>query len=95
MRIVGTPEVARTELRQSAPVAPTERAADTQAAAAQARAAAAPVTTSRVTAGASAPVDHERVALIRKALEENRYPLVPAEIADALIAANLYGIVGQ
>jgi len=38
--------------------------------------------------------DAERVAEIRKAIEENRYPLVPAKIADAVIAAKLYGIVG-
>jgi len=33
------------------------------------------------------PVDRERVAEIRKALEEGRYPLVPTRIADAMIAA--------
>ncbi|RYY37097.1 MAG: flagellar biosynthesis anti-sigma factor FlgM [Sphingomonadales bacterium] len=38
--------------------------------------------------------DAERVAEIRKAIEDGRYPLVPAKIADALIAAKLYGIVG-
>lgn len=37
--------------------------------------------------------DTERVAQIRKAIAEDRYPLVPAKIADALIAAKLYGIV--
>lgn len=35
------------------------------------------------------PVDGDRVAEIRKALEDGRYPLVPAEIADAMIAAQL------
>ena len=35
------------------------------------------------------PIDHERVDEIRKALAEGSYPLVPAEIADALIAAQL------
>lgn len=44
--------------------------------------------------GDAAPTfDTERVAEIRKAIEEDRYPLVPARIADALIAAKLYGIV--
>lgn len=38
-------------------------------------------------AGAEAPVDHDRVAQIRKAIEEGRYPVVPAKIADAMIAA--------
>lgn len=36
-----------------------------------------------------APVDAERVAQIRKAIETGRYPVVPARIADAMIAAGL------
>lgn len=40
-----------------------------------------------ITAGDSAPVDSDRVAVIRKAVEEGRYPVVPARIADAMIAA--------
>lgn len=43
---------------------------------------------------AGPPFDADRVAEIRKAIEEDRYPMVPAKIADALIAAKLYGIVG-
>lgn len=38
---------------------------------------------------ATPPVDRERVAEIRKALEEGRYPLVPTRIADAMIAARV------
>lgn len=38
-------------------------------------------------------VDADRVAEVRKAIAEDRYPLVPAKIADALIAAKLFGIV--
>ncbi|WP_299196363.1 flagellar biosynthesis anti-sigma factor FlgM [uncultured Erythrobacter sp.] len=42
---------------------------------------------------ASPPVDTDRVAQIRKALQEGSYPLLPAEIADAMIAARLsFGI---
>ena len=37
--------------------------------------------------------DTERVAQVRKAIEDGRYPLVPAKIADAIIAAKLYGVV--
>lgn len=40
-------------------------------------------------AGGEAPVDAERVAEIRKAIDEGSYPLVPARIADAMIAASL------
>lgn len=35
------------------------------------------------------PVDAERVGLIRKAVENGTYPVVPAQIADAIIAAGL------
>lgn len=41
----------------------------------------------RVGAGAQPPFDQERVAEIRKAVEEGRYPVVPTRIADAIIAA--------
>ena len=33
------------------------------------------------------PVDNDRVAEIRSALRDGTYPLVPAKIADAIIAA--------
>lgn len=52
------------------------------------------VATAITTADSGAPVDADRVSEIRKALEEGRYPLVPAKIADAMIAAELYGTVG-
>lgn len=42
----------------------------------------------RVSAG-SVPVDDNRVAQIREALREGSYPIVPARIADAMIAARL------
>ena len=35
------------------------------------------------------PVDADRVATIKRALQEGRYPVVPAKIADQLIAAQL------
>ncbi|HET9630157.1 MAG TPA: flagellar biosynthesis anti-sigma factor FlgM [Novosphingobium sp.] len=35
------------------------------------------------------PVDADRVALIRKAIETGAYPIIPAKIADAMIAAGL------
>ncbi|MFN4112574.1 MAG: flagellar biosynthesis anti-sigma factor FlgM [Sphingomonadaceae bacterium] len=35
------------------------------------------------------PVDQDRVAEIRAALRDGSYPLVPARIADAMIAARL------
>ncbi|MFM5907106.1 MAG: flagellar biosynthesis anti-sigma factor FlgM [Novosphingobium sp.] len=35
------------------------------------------------------PIDNERVAEVRKAVEAGTYPLVPAKVADAIIAAGL------
>ena len=35
------------------------------------------------------PVNAERVDEIRRAIESGRYPLVPARVADAMIAAGL------
>ena len=34
-----------------------------------------------------APIDSDRVALIREAVEAGEYPVLPARIADAMIAA--------
>lgn len=45
-------------------------------------------TTQALSAGA-APVDTDRVALIRKAVESGTYPVLPAKIADAMIAAGM------
>lgn len=53
------------------------------------------VATGFAKAGPTPMFDAERVAQIRKAIEQDRYPLVPAKIADAIIAAKLYGIVGS
>ena len=39
------------------------------------------------------PIDNDRVQQIRQALKDGSYPLVPTEIADAIIAAQLsFGI---
>lgn len=40
-------------------------------------------------AASGPPVDSDRVTEIRNALREGSYPLVPAKIADAMIAAQL------
>ena len=36
-----------------------------------------------------APVDSERVAVIRRAVEQGDYPVIPTRIADAMIAAGM------
>lgn len=37
----------------------------------------------------SAPVDSDRVARIRKAIEDGRFPLVPSTVADRLLALKM------
>ncbi len=69
----------------SAPVsasAPASANAATPAAATQ-------VATSDAVKAGAAPVDQERVQTIRHAVETGKYPIVPAKIADAMIAAGM------
>ena len=47
------------------------------------------VQTSDAVKGGDAPIDSERVAKIRKAIEEGHYPVIPTRIADAMIAAGM------
>lgn len=47
------------------------------------------VQTSDAVKGGAAPIDAERVATIRKAIDEGRYPVIPTRIADAMIAAGM------
>ncbi len=58
MRIVGLPEFQSSALRPNAAVSPAEPVLPSQRAAAEAREAEAPVSASRVSAGATAPVDN-------------------------------------
>ena len=46
-------------------------------------------TTGEVLDPGAVPIDAERVEIIRKAIENGTYPLVPAKIADAVIAAGI------
>jgi negative regulator of flagellin synthesis FlgM len=43
----------------------------------------------------AAPVDTDRVTVIKKAIESGQYPVFPAKIADAMIAAGLLLRKGQ
>ena len=63
---------------------------ETQSPAATAAGSAAQVErSSALDAGAKPPVDAERVKVIRHAIEQGTYPIVPAKIADAMIAAGM------
>lgn len=44
---------------------------------------------SALDAGQAAPVDFERVRVIRKAIDAGSYPVIPTKIADAMIAAQM------
>jgi negative regulator of flagellin synthesis FlgM len=63
------------------------KAGETAAQAARAEKSEPAVVQSEVLDAGEAPVDAERVDLIRKAVENGTYPVVPARIADAMIAA--------
>ncbi len=95
MRIVGLPEFSGAVVRSTSAVTAAGKISPSQKVAAEARQAEAPMSTSRLSAGREVPVDHDRVAEIRKAIETNSYPLIPTEIADAMIAAGLYGKIGK
>jgi negative regulator of flagellin synthesis FlgM len=73
--------IAERRLAPVAPVAPV-KAATGDAQVAQASTAASLTRT----AAASAPVDAERVARIKKAVEDGKFPLIPSTIADRLLA---------
>jgi negative regulator of flagellin synthesis FlgM len=62
---------------------------ETKPTASQALSTAAQVETSDAVKAGSAPVDTDRVETIRKAVQEGKYPVVPARIADAMIAAGM------
>lgn len=53
------------------------------------------VVTSQALDPGAAPVDAERVQMIRKAVESGTYPVVPAKVADAVIAAGILLRVGS
>lgn len=75
--------------RRVAPVAPASAVTaprPTTAATPTVQSAAAELTSSMA---ARPPVDSERVAKIRKAIEDGRFPIVPATIADRLLALKL------
>lgn len=48
-----------------------------------------PVQTTGALDAGSAPVDSDRVAEIRSAVQKGRYPVIPARIGDAMIAAGI------
>lgn len=68
---------------------PTEKSVPTEVAAA------ATVALSDALDAGDAPIDTDRVATVRRAIESGNYPIVPAKIADAMIAAGILLRTGQ
>mgnify|MGYP001181328845 CR=1 FL=1 len=94
MRDIGLPDIGGPAgLRRG--VAPVERVSAAQRVADQAAHTEEMSAVSAVIAGESAPVDGDRVAQIRQAIADGTYPLVPSEIADGIIAAGLFQIIGE
>ncbi|SOB80186.1 anti-sigma-28 factor, FlgM family [Sphingomonas guangdongensis] len=86
---VGTKATASVD-RRLAPVAPVSavKAAEPQVNVAGTQAASTLQALSQP-AAASAPVDADRVAKIKKAIQDGNFPLVPSTIADRLLALKL------
>ncbi len=89
-RPVGPVQVKTATNAKAAPAAASQAAAELQSSSVIDGGPAANVQrSSALDAGSSAPVDVERVKTIRQAIEKGNYPLVPARIADAMIAAGM------
>lgn len=95
MRIVGLPEFSGAIVRRDAAVIPAAKVHSARAVNSQQHEAETPIAASHLSAGRDVPIDQDRVAEIRRALETGTYPLLPTKIADAIIAAGLYGKVGK
>ena len=94
MRDLGLPNIGGPAgLRRG--VAPVERVSGPQKAADQAVGAQGMSAVSMPDAGGSAPVDSDRVARIRGAIESGTYPLVATEIAEGIIASGLFQNSGE
>lgn len=86
--------IGQTPVKTSERIAPVARVASPVAAASVATRAPEPTTQLNLTStvkelAAKPPVDLERVAKIRKAIEDGNFPIYPAKIADRLIALRL------
>lgn len=81
------------EIQPVRPTRPTERVNPTEPVRAAAKVASGEkdveVSRRELIGSRQAPVDTERVEAIRNAIAEDRYPLIPTKIADAMIAAQL------
>ncbi|CAM4154381.1 Negative regulator of flagellin synthesis [Novosphingobium lubricantis] len=87
MRPTGPVQGSNARTASAASAAPRTRTTETPDA--DAGAAAQVERSAALDAGQSAPVDAERVKVIREAIEKGAYPVIPTRIADAMIAAGM------
>lgn len=92
MRLTGIPDATPRTLRLSGAL-PAGEVTSASAATATKQGQAEGIVTSRAGSGSTPPVDNDRVEEIRKAIRDGSYPVLPVEIADALIAAKLFGVI--
>lgn len=71
------------------PVSPTAPTVSTAAASTATATPATQVETNDAIKAGEAPVDANRVELIKKAIEKGDYPVIPTKISDAMIAAGV------
>ncbi len=84
LRPLGAVEVRAGRAAGAVPPAPTPASSASAGAAAMA-----PFQPSRALDAGEAPMDAERIAVIRRAVQTGAYPVIPTKIADAMIAAGL------
>jgi negative regulator of flagellin synthesis FlgM len=85
---IGSKPVSKLGLAPVAPTPPVARASDVATPQTTQAASSSMVATARELA-AKPPVDADRVAKIKQAIEDGKFPLVPSTIADRLIAFKL------
>lgn len=95
MRIVGLPDFSAAVIRRDTAVSAATKTTPVKGSAPEAQEAEPQVRAPRISAGNEAVVDRDRVDQIRKALETGTYPLIPTKIADAMIAAGMYGKIDK
>lgn len=85
---IGSKPIAKLGVAPVAPTAPVARTSDVATPQTTQAARSSMVATVRELA-ARPPIDAERVAKIKKAVEDGHFPIVPSQIADRLIAFKL------
>jgi negative regulator of flagellin synthesis FlgM len=86
---IGAKPVAPGERRLVAPVGPVARPASAQAATSDTAARVSSLAETARALAAKPPIDADRVATIRRAVQEGNFPITPATIADRMIALKL------